>query len=116
MDTFDRRDGEPRWPTFGVRLSARPDATWLPHPIPGGPVGLTVAMLHTLVNFHDQMHLDDPCVLARTIFVDAGKVSAVDFDITPERRQLLFDQGAQAARAFLRRWDWPAYLRDCRSR
>jgi len=56
----------PRWPTFGIKLSARPDANQVIHRIEG-TVGLTRAMIATMTGFHDQMHIDDPSVLARTI-------------------------------------------------
>jgi NTE family protein len=115
VDTFDRPRGEqPRWPTFGIKLSAPPGATPLPKPIPGGPLGVAFAIAHTLTSFHDRMHLSDPCVLARTCFIDTGKVNSVDFDISSAAQQQLFESGQRAARAFLDTWDWPLYLARCR--
>lgn len=114
IDAFDRDDDRPpRWPTFGVKLSARPDANLVPRPV-AGPLGLALAMVRTLVNAHDQMHLDDPCVVERTIFVDTGKVDAVDFDLTREEQRLLHDNGRAAAKEFLDGWDWEGYLERCR--
>ena len=75
IDVFDRTDGKPpRWPTFGIKLSAQARR----RPRPSGstsraPFGLAEAMVGTMTNFHDQMHIDDPAVLARTIFVDTGR-------------------------------------------
>jgi NTE family protein len=117
VDVFDRPTGErPRWPTFGIKLSARPDATLgVAHAI-HGPVSYAQAMLGTMTGFHDQMHLDDPSVLARTMFVDSMKVKATDFDLGPAERDRLFENGRTAATAFLDgadgapAWDFDAYV------
>jgi NTE family protein len=33
-------------------------------------VSMGVAMIDTLTGFYDRMHIDNPAVLARTIFID----------------------------------------------
>ncbi len=122
VDVFDRPTGErPRWPTFGIKLSARPDASLgVTHDI-HGPVSYAEAMLGTMTGFHDQMHLDDPAVLARTIFVDSMKVRATDFDLDTTTRDRLFENGRAAAIAFLDGtdhsppWDFDAYIAKYRS-
>jgi NTE family protein len=109
VDVFDRHDGsEPRWPTLGIKLSGRPEANQKPTPI-GGPIGLLKGMVGTMTNFHDQMHLDDPSVQDRTIFVECGKVRATDFNLTDADKHLLYDNGRRAAEEFLDRWDFEAY-------
>lgn len=114
IDVFDRSDGKaPRWPTFGVRLSARPDANLRPLSL-SGLLGLELALVATMVNAHDQMHLDDPCVLARTMLVDTDKVNAVDFGIDAQTEELLYANGREAATKFLETWDWQTYLSNCR--
>jgi NTE family protein len=76
IDVFDRTDGKaPRWPTFGIKLSARPTKPVLQRFEVKGALGLARAMVGTMTNFHDQMHIDDPAVLARTMFVDTGQVN-----------------------------------------
>ena len=101
VDTFDRTDDiEPRWPTLGIRLSARPEANQVEHVVTDD-LSLVKAMVSTMINFHDQMHLDDPSVLERTIFVDTLQVKATDFDITPELQAALFASGRTAATKFL---------------
>lgn len=115
VDTFDRTDGKPpRWPTFGIKLSARPTANQVPHQI-DGVIGFAKAMLGTMTNFHDQIHLDDPSVVARTIFVDCGTVHATDFDIDAGTQNLLFESGRAAATRFLAAWDFDAYVAKHRS-
>jgi NTE family protein len=50
---------------------------------------------------HDQLALDDPAVLARTIAVDTMKVHATDFDIAPATQDQLYENGRKAATDFL---------------
>jgi NTE family protein len=101
VEIFDRSDGKPaRWPTYGVKLSARrrPQATM--HPT-STTAGLAVACLETLVDEHDAYHLDDAGVIARTIFVDTTGVSATDFGIDATTQSRLFANGQTAATKFL---------------
>ncbi len=112
---FDRNDGQPpRWPTFGIKLSALPDANQVAHVITDTR-SFVEALLSTMMNAHDQMHLNDPCVVARTIFVDTFDVQAVNFDIDAQTQQRLYDSGYTKAKSFLTQWNWQSYLTQCRS-
>lgn len=116
IEVFDRTDGKPlRWPTFGIKLSAKPASTVLQRFDVKGSFGLARAMVGTMTNFHDQMHIDDPSVLARTMFVDTGRVKATDFDIDEPTQDLLFTHGRRGARKFLTGWDFDRYVEDFRS-
>ena len=107
---FDRDDGHrPRWPTFGVKLSEREPGGLAPSPV-RGPLALSGALLATMLSAHDARHLDDPDVLARTMFVDASGVSTLDFDLAPDDAEGLRQRGEDAATRFLARWDHEAYL------
>jgi NTE family protein len=109
VDVFDRPEGEePRWPTFGIKLSARPENKTLAHDV-GGPIGYCLAMLGTLCTFYDAMHIDRPDVQDRTIFVDTMEVKATDFDLDKKTQQQLYDNGRSAAEQFLASWDFNAY-------
>ena len=111
IDVFDRTDGKrPRWPTFGIKLSARPDAARSGKFDIRGTFGLARAMVGTMTNFHDQMHIDDPSVLARTMFVDTGSVKATDFDLDEATQEMLFESGRTAATKFLSGWDFDRYV------
>ncbi|HWS44793.1 MAG TPA: patatin-like phospholipase family protein [Acidimicrobiia bacterium] len=104
IDCFNRTDGKPaRWPTFGVKLSAKPDARQVPREADNA-VELAIACLETLLAEHDAYHLDDEHVTERTIFVDTLNVSATDFDIDTATQQRLFDNGQRAAKTFLDSW------------
>ncbi|HEY9472868.1 MAG TPA: patatin-like phospholipase family protein [Mycobacteriales bacterium] len=101
IETFDRTDGRPpRWPTIGLKLSARPAARQVGHPV-DGPFDLALACLHTLLDAHDAYHLDDLRVTERTVFIDTATVSSLDFDIDAEQQRQLYESGRAAAAAFL---------------
>lgn len=114
IQLFDRPDATPQWPTFGIRLSARPG---LPptHPV-HGPLSLGIAALETLVSNQDTAYIDDPCTVRRTVFVPAEEVSPIDFDITAEQREALYQRGVQAGQQFLQSWSFADYLADCRAK
>src|SRR2546423_1690736 len=98
IDVFDRTDGKaPRWPSFGLKLSARPQSPVDAKFTVGGTLGLVKAMVGTMMNFHDQMHIDHPAVLARTIFIDTLGVTATDFDLDDETEDALYASGRAAA-------------------
>ena len=105
---------EPRWPTFGIRLSARPGIPPT-HPV-HGPVSLGIAAIETLVSNQDNAYIDDPCTVRRTIFVPADEVSPIDFNITAEQRDALYQRGLQAGQQFLQTWNYADYLAPAAAR
>jgi NTE family protein len=120
IEVFDRTDDvPPRWPTFGVGITdpgAEAEVSllprWLPRPVPA--IRLIDSVLATAISGHDRTYLATPCVRRRAFEVDASAVGLTDFDVDAATRERLFTTGQQAARTFLARWDWAAYLRDCR--
>jgi NTE family protein len=116
VEVFDRVDGAaPRWPTFGIKLSNRAGSLQGVRNHVDGAFSLARAMVATMTSFHDQMHLDDPSVIARTIFVDTLDVRATDFDIDRATQQRLYDSGRTAASRFLDGWDFAAYVAEHRT-
>ncbi|PWH07005.1 esterase [Brachybacterium endophyticum] len=127
VSVFDRPDGAaPRWPTFGIRLSARPPSDpAVVNPV-RGPLTFAKALLDTLTGFRDRMHIDDQHVRARTIFIDTGFVPTTRFDLSDEEREKLYRTGRQAATDFLdgtegtagsegtEGWDFEQYVRRYR--
>ena len=101
VTVFDRTDGQPqRWPTWGVKLSARPAAVQVDRPA-GNDFELARSCLQTLLAGWDRYHLDDEKVTDRTVFVDTGSISATNFGITEAEQSQLFDSGKSAATTFL---------------
>jgi NTE family protein len=107
VSIFDRTDGKPpRWPTFGLKLSAHltvardifdPDA---------GTIQLAKSLLTTMQKAHDQIYVDQASVASRTIFVDTTGYNATDFHLSPADKQKLFNSGLAAGKKFLGKWDW----------
>ena len=98
---FDRTDGQrSRWPTIGIKLSARQPPNQPEHRVKGD-ISLAMAMIGTMQSWSDQMHLDNPAVLARTIFVDTFGINATDFSIDRPTQEKLYQSGRTAAEKFL---------------
>ena len=107
VNIFDRTDGKPpRWPTFGVKLSARlslAQDAWDPD---ADSIQLAKSLLTTMQKAHDQVYVDQPSVTSRTIFVDTTGYNATDFHLTSTDKQKLFNSGLAAGQKFLGKWDW----------
>ena len=111
---FDRSASQsPRWPTFGVRLTAKPGIPPATHPV-HGPIAIGVAALDTLFTGQDAAYINDPCTVRRTVFVPTDDASSLDFDMGSQRSELLYNNGVQAARDFLAGWDFDDYVARCR--
>ncbi len=105
IDIFDRAV-DPRWPTIGVKLSASrqiTQATWSPT---ANGLELAKALLSTMTDAHDQLHVDDPYYSGRTIFVDTTGFSSTDFHLSEQDKSVLFEHGREAGTDFLAGWDW----------
>ena len=107
VSIFDRTDGKPpRWPTFGIKLSARMSAgqgTWNPD---ADAIQLAMSLLNTMLRAHDQVYVDQASVASRTIFVDTTGYNATDFHLASADKQKLFNNGLAAGQKFLGKWDW----------
>lgn len=123
VSLFDAPPGvDPRWPTFGIKLSTKPSAVQQAfiNRIEG-TASMSLAMLDTLTGFYDRMHVEDPSVVARTIFIDTAGIEATDFDLTSEQRELLYANGRKAATRFLEGgpdqapWNWNHYKETYRT-
>jgi len=116
IDIFDRTDGKPpRWPTLGVKLSARQqiqDADWAPNP---GPLELAKSLIATMTSAHDQAHIDNEEYTSRTIFVDTTGYRSTDFHLTSQDKTTLLTNGKAAGGKFLAGWDWEAWQKKWRA-
>ena len=112
---FDREASKsPRWPTFGIRLTSKPGIPPATHAV-RGPISIGIAAIDTLFTGQDAAYTDDVCTVKRTVFVPTDEVSAVDFSIDQKRTDLLYANGAKAAKVFLAGWDFEDYKMSCRS-
>lgn len=122
VSVFDLPPGQiPRWPTFGIKLSARPDADFGVANEISGPTSFAKALLNTATGFYDRMHIDASHSVARTIFIDTAAVRPTQFDLSDADEELLYRSGRQAAEKFLdgnqtnAAWDFDRYIATYRS-
>jgi predicted acylesterase/phospholipase RssA len=100
LHIFDRTDGLPsRWPTIGVKLSRYPTDFTVSHRRESA-LAIAVRCLRTMMNgwdssFEHQTRAD------HTIFVNSGKLGAMDFDITSDQQDELFPNGESAATSYI---------------
>jgi NTE family protein len=106
VTVFDRTDGKPnRWPTFGIKLSALPLPNVPDLPV-HGDIREALALAHTAVAGEwNRYPLADEGVGARTVYVDTMKIRSTDFDLSPQQRDQLFENGQSAAAKFLGAWN-----------
>ena len=116
ISTFDRLDElHPRWPTIGVRLDALGmDGERGPVRPVKGPLQMGVALVETAIEANQAEHVHDPCNVARSVYVDAAGISAIDFDLSEADQEALLEAGATGARRFLGTWDFERWLATCR--
>ncbi len=100
IHSFDRADTlAPRWPTIGVKLSQfrteYPAST-----VRESAIAIAVRCLKTIMNEWDTISTHENTV-DRTIFVDNGGLSAMDFDLTRAQQDELFLNGVRAATKFI---------------
>ncbi|HYJ67920.1 MAG TPA: patatin-like phospholipase family protein [Nocardioidaceae bacterium] len=118
VGVFDATQGDRRWPTFGIKLSAKPGAAEKASPGVHGAISMTKAMIKTMTGFYDRMYVDRLDVQRRTIFVDTGSIPSTKFDLTPDDAKWLYESGRDAATRFFDggdgqpKWDWEAYKAD----
>lgn len=113
LEIFDRFDGRPaRWPTLGVRLTSRLGEPRYSEPV-RGPVSLAGAVVQTTIEASQAQHVENPCDVRRSVFVDTSDVSAVDFDISAAQVEALYEGGRRAAERFLATWSYEDWRADC---
>lgn len=101
ITVFDQSDrAAARWPTIGIRLSAREDDPAFHAPV-GNVLQVTNALVETALHGIDRRHIDDPDTIARTMFVDTSGTPSLDFDQTPEQVERLVEAGRAGATKFL---------------
>lgn len=119
---FDRKGAEPRWPTFGLRLVEPEPSKPIGHRLPGEEHGIERGSLldflksiaSTAMEAHDRMYMEQ-ATYARTIPIPTLGVGTTEFEITPNRRDALYEAGRKAASDFLDAWDFDAYVAEFRS-
>lgn len=102
VEVFDPNTGLPsRWPTIGIKLSAKP--TEWQFPKRRGLRQDVESLIHTVLDNADRYY-DDPSKTLRTIFVDHGTVKTTDFGLEQKDRDFLFASGMSAAKQAMAEW------------
>jgi len=116
----------PPWPTFGFKLT-EPDKRVLKaadrNPI-NNPISFLKSVIGTMMDAHDSYHISistgdyDRTVGIPTVVTVRGveeEIKTVDFDISQEKSQALYDNGVRAGAAFLEKWDFAEWKKKYRS-
>jgi NTE family protein len=116
-------EGEPEWPTFGMRLvEPEPRTATLADRMPrvearpGGieaVVDFMKSLVWTMLEAHDRLYIEK-ADFARTIPIDTLGVRTTDFDLTSEKALELYRSGCEAAERFLETWSFEGYIAEFR--
>jgi NTE family protein len=71
-------------------------------------------MADTMMEAHDRLYVEK-ANFARTIPIPTLGIGTTEFDITPARKEALYQSGRDAASAFLETWDFDGYIEEFRS-
>lgn len=107
---FDK-DRNPRWPTFGFRLTSV--KTGQPHKI-SSPISMGFAIINTMLEAHDEKHIEERNYV-RSILVPTMGVKTTDFEISKEKSNELFQAGVKAGEKFFNQWNFEQYAIKYRS-
>jgi NTE family protein len=118
VDIFDRHDGvPPRWPTFYIGLQTRRDPRQpVPKPDQSGLGYWTNQVLWSAIDGRNTIELADPARRSREVLVPANDVDPLDFGISRQRQEALFQLGADTANRFLDNFSWASYLEQAKAR
>lgn len=86
-------------PVYGIRLSSQPDQ--LPRTSITNTFSLAWGLIDTLKADQENAYIDDPGVVARTIFVPTDGISVIDFGISAAQQQQLYQAGLTAGQVFV---------------
>ncbi len=107
IDAFHRFNAIPRCPTFGVKIQYDEHNVAI-----DGPKKLASQLFGAARHCLDyDFILRNPDFRQLVAYVDTGDANWLNFDLAPAEKKDLFVRGVEAAGAFLKRFDWPAYKR-----
>jgi len=109
---------EPARPTFGFRfVDALPpgaDTQSNLYTPTNDAFQILQAMLSTVLSAHDRLYLEDHNYV-RTIPIPVNGISALQFDLSKDQTETLYQNGQKAAEEFFATWDFDAYKAAYRS-
>ncbi len=119
---FDKEEGEPEFPTFGMLLVASEQKRpLLPHPPTASendgmpsPIGYVKALADTMMEARDRFYVEQANYV-RSIPIPTCGVTTTEFNIEKPKTEELFESGRAAAEGFLKTWDFDKYVAKYRS-
>ena len=96
-----------------MKLSANPESAMKLRFQIHGPVTFATALVGTMTNFPDQIHIEEEGVVVQTMFVDTTGVKATHFHLEETTKNVHYDIGRKAATGFLATWEFEAYKNRC---
>jgi NTE family protein len=124
---LDDGSKNPEWPTFGFKL-IEPDKRAFKGPDRNpinNPISFLKAVMGTMMDAHDNYHISktkgdfDRTIGIPTVVKINGiekEVKTTDFDITKDESHELFNNGAEAAKTFLKTWNFEDWKRKYRGK
>ena len=121
----DTENPNPSWPTFGFKL-IEPDKRTFKGPDRNpinNPISFLKAVMGTMMDAHDNYHISktkgdyDRTIGIPTVVKINGRekeIKTTDFDITKDESLELFNNGADAARNFLKTWNFEEWKKKFR--
>jgi len=107
---FDDGTPDPPWPTIGYKLVEPSEGK--PNTV-RGPISLFAALFATMMEAHDARYIQDSNFV-RTVPIPTLGVQTTEFDLSPERRDALYQSGVKVAEEFFAHWDFEGYKRTYR--
>jgi NTE family protein len=107
---------KPSHPTFGLRLVdslPTPECPWPISPT-NNVFQIGQALLSTMLSAHDRLYMDDH-TFVRTITVPVNGISGTQFNLSKEQKDLLYQNGRNAAEQFFSTWNFDEYIATYRS-
>ncbi|MGB3681195.1 MAG: patatin-like phospholipase family protein [Rubrobacteraceae bacterium] len=114
--------GEPRWPTFGLKLVEPDPRAPLAYRIgeaghPTNKIEATIdyvkSLVLTVIEAHDRLYIET-ADFVRTICIPTLGIRTTDFDLSRERKLELYEAGRDAAERFLKTWSFEDYKKEFR--
>lgn len=115
-------DGEPEWPTFGLKLVESDPRTSLAERLPPeaaeagslhGVIDYAKSLIGTMTEFYDRLYLEKD-TFVRTITIPTLGIRTTEFDLTRERALDLYQAGRDSAETFLEGWNFAGYVAEYR--
>ena len=95
----------PRFPTFGFQFVK--DKVNIDPVIPT-PIHLFKNIFITMLQAHDIRHLNDMAI-DRTLQIPTGDISTINFELTDDETDFLYQSGYKSAKTFLSTWNFEQY-------